>query len=68
VIFSVSCVTAPKPDFCEIEGRSAHCYPTSTSKAEYDKDLDDMVGYLCTSNKDFASIKKYFKKVLEKLK
>ena len=68
VIFSISCgIVPPKPTLCVIEDVSAHCFPTDPEVPEYDLEFEDMLGYIATSPEDFGDIKKFLKKILEKL-
>lgn len=62
-------VKQPRPDLCSIVNyNTAQCVPTDSAKDPYDKGLDDMLGYVCLSPKDFGDLKKYLKQILEQLK
>jgi hypothetical protein len=68
MVFLSNCgLIPPKPDFCVIEDTIANCYPTDPNKSEYELQVEDMVGYICESPKDFGDTKKFLKKVLKAL-
>jgi hypothetical protein len=45
----------------------AVCFPSDAAKKEYDKKLDDMLGYTCMSPEDTGAVKKYIRNLLKDL-
>lgn len=63
-------VNQPKPEFCQLKINEngtvtlANCIPTAFGKTEYDKSIDDMYGYTCTSPKDTNGMLSYLEEII----